>query len=106
MALHFVLGSPGSGKSHYLYEMILKETKESPAQLFFLVVPEQFTLQAQRELVQRQKNHGIMNIDVVSFARLAYRVFDELGLVRMQVLEETGKNLVLRRVNMLHNSWN
>ncbi len=98
MALHFVLGSPGSGKSHYLYEMILKETKESPAQLFFLVVPEQFTLQAQRELVQRQKNHGIMNIDVVSFARLAYRVFDELGLVRMQVLEETGKNLVLRRV--------
>lgn len=96
--MHFVLGSSGSGKSHYLYDMILKETQAAPEQIFFFVVPEQFTMQTQRELVQRQKNHGIMNIDVVSFARLAYRVFDELGLVRMQVLEETGKNLVLRRV--------
>lgn len=98
MALRFVLGGSGSGKSNYLYEMILKRTQESTEQLFFLIVPEQFSLQAQRELVQRQKNHGIMNIDVVSFARLAYRVFDELGLTHLQTLEETGKSLALRRV--------
>ena len=39
-----------------------------------------------------------MNIDVVSFQRLAYRIFDELGKTNMAVLEETGKNLVLRKV--------
>ena len=39
-----------------------------------------------------------MNIDVLSFKRLAYRVFDELGITRLTVLEETGKNLVLRKL--------
>lgn len=98
MALQFILGSSGSGKSHYVYEYILQQSRKEPEQLFFVVVPEQFTMQTQHELVSRQESHGIMNIDVVSFQRLAYRVFDELGLTRIQVLEETGKNFVLRKV--------
>lgn len=55
-------------------------------------------MQTQRELVERQKQHAIMNVDVLSFARLAYRVFDDLGKQNVVVLEETGKNLVLRKV--------
>lgn len=98
MALQMVFGSSGSGKSSYVYERILRQAKEAPDKMFFVVVPEQFTMQTQRELVQRQENHSIMNVDVVSFNRLAYRIFDELGLGRLKVLEETGKNLVLRRV--------
>ncbi|MCI8282652.1 MAG: helicase-exonuclease AddAB subunit AddB [Lachnospiraceae bacterium] len=98
MALQFILGSSGSGKSSYIYEHILAWAKREPDQLFFVVVPEQYTMQAQRELVKRQKRHGIMNLDVVSFQRLAYRVFDELGLAGLPVLEETGKNFVLQKV--------
>lgn len=98
MALHFIFGSSGSGKSNYIYEHILARSKAEPDRLFFVVVPEQFTLQTQRELVRRQADHGIMNIDVVSFQRLAYRVFDELGLKQLKVLEETGKSFVLRKV--------
>ena len=54
-------------------------------------------MQAQRELVQRSQNHVIVNIDVVSFERLAYRIFDELG-IQNTVMEETGKSLVLRKI--------
>ena len=61
-------------------------------------MPEQFTMQTQRELVDMQMHHSIMNIDILSFKRLAYRVFDELGSFCYQVLEETGKNLILRRI--------
>ena len=50
-------------------------------------------MQTQRELVRLQEKNSIMNIDVVSFQRLAYRIFDELGKTNMAVLEETGKNL-------------
>lgn len=98
MALQMIFGGSGSGKSSYVYERILKQAKEAPGKTFFVVVPEQFTMQTQRELVQRQENHSIMNVDVVSFNRLAYRIFDELGMGNLKVLEETGKNLVLRRV--------
>lgn len=98
MALQMVFGGSGSGKSNYVYERILRQAEAAPDKMFFVVVPEQFTMQTQREMVQRQENHSIMNIDVVSFNRLAYRIFDELGMGNIRVLEETGKNLVLRRV--------
>ncbi len=98
MALQFIFGSSGSGKSDYIYTEILRQSGEDNERLFFVVVPEQFTMQTQQELVRRQKNHGIMNIDVVSFQRLAYRVFDELGMTHIRVLQETGKNFVLRKV--------
>lgn len=98
MSLQIIFGPSGSGKSNYVYNRILKQAEKAPDQTFFILVPEQFTMQTQRELVQRQKNHSIMNVDVVSFNRLAYRIFDELGLSDLKILEETGKNLVLRKI--------
>ena len=98
MSLQFVFGNSGSGKSGYLYETILEQAARQPEKNFLVLVPEQFTMQTQRELVERQSRHAIMNVDVLSFARLAYRVFDELGKQDLVVLEETGKNLVLRKV--------
>jgi len=97
MSLRFIMGSSGSGKSTYLYEEIVRLAREYPEQTFYVIVPEQFTMQTQRELVEKSGS-GIMNIDVVSFQRLAYRVFDEIGKMDMVVLEETGKNLLLRKV--------
>ena len=79
MSLQFVFGNSGSGKSDYLYQSILEEAEREPEKNFLLLVPEQFTMQTQRELVCRQPNHAIMNVDVLSFVRLAYRVFDAQG---------------------------
>lgn len=98
MSLQFIFGNSGSGKSGYLYQNVLKQAEQEPWRNFLVLVPEQFTMQTQRELVRLQKQHAIMNVDVLSFERLAYRVFDELGIQNLIVLEETGKNLVLRKV--------
>jgi len=98
MALQFIFGSSGSGKSSYIFRKIVKEAQRDLKRNYYVVVPEQFTMQTQRELVTLQAEHGIMNIDVVSFQRLAYRIFDELGMTRMSVLEDTGKSFLLRKV--------
>lgn len=87
MSLQFIFGNSGSGKSSYLYRNILKEAAEHPEKNYLVLVPEQFTMQTQRELVRLEKSHAIMNVDVLSFARLAYRVFDELGKQNLRVLE-------------------
>lgn len=98
MSLQFILGPSGSGKTEYSYGRIVKEAGLHPDKNYLVIVPEQFTLQTQQKLVDLSPNHAIMNIDVLSFKRLAYRVFDELGKTDLKVLDETGKNLVLRRL--------
>ena len=98
MSLQFILGPSGSGKTEYIYGRIVKEAGLHPDKNYLVIVPEQFTLQTQQKLVELAPNHAIMNIDVLSFKRLAFRVFDELGKTDVKVLDETGKNLVLRRL--------
>ncbi len=98
MSVQFVIGGSGSGKTEYLYSSLTAQAQANPRGTYIVLVPEQFTLQTQRKLVELSAHGAIMNVDVLSFQRLAYRVFDDLGIRAMQILEETGKNLALRRV--------
>ena len=99
MALKLILGNSGSGKTEYMYEQVVRAAEANMRKTYLVVVPEQFTMQTQRKLVDLSTNHAIMNIDVLSFQRLAYRIFDELGKTDIKILEETGKNLVLRKLS-------
>lgn len=97
MPLQFILGPSGSGKSTQLYKMVMEEALRNPKETYIVLVPEQFTLQTQRELVRLHPRHALMNVDVLSFDRLAYRVFHETGQP-LPLLDEEGKSLVLRKV--------
>ncbi len=55
-------------------------------------------MQTQKEIVSLHPSFGVMNIDIVSFKRLAYRIFEELAVVNPQVLDDMGKSMVLRKV--------
>lgn len=98
MSLQFILGGSGSGKTHRLYTDLIRRSIEEPEVRYIAIVPEQFTMQTQKEIVALHPNHGVMNIDIVSFKRLAYRVFEELAIVNPQVLDDMGKSMVLRKV--------
>ncbi len=98
MSLRFVIGAAGAGKSRVLQDMIIERARENPRQQFVVVVPEQFTMQTQKEMVERHPRHGILNIDVQSFGRLGFRIADEVGGKEKSVLDDTGKNLILRRL--------
>ena len=98
MALQFVLGGSGSGKSTYVFEKIIERSMQEENKNFFILVPDQFTMQTQMELVNRHPRGGILNIDVLSFSRLAHRIMQETGGDLEPVLDDTGKSLVLRKV--------
>lgn len=98
MALQFVLGNSGAGKSYYLYQNVLEQAREYPERTYLVIVPEQIGMQTQKELVSMSPRGGIMNIDVISFQRLAFRVFSETGNVLHPVLDDTGKTLVLQKI--------
>ena len=98
MPLKFVFGPSGSGKSSYLYQHVIQESMKYPERNYIVLVPEQFTMQTQKDLVMMHERKGIMNIDVLSFARLAYRVFEETGGGGLPDLDDEGKNLILRKM--------
>ena len=52
MSLQFILGNSGSGKSHYLYQQIVNESMEHPEKNYLVLVPEQFTMEIQRNLTE------------------------------------------------------
>ncbi|MCH5251402.1 MAG: PD-(D/E)XK nuclease family protein [Lachnospiraceae bacterium] len=98
MSLQFILGGAGSGKSTYLYRMISREAAEQKDKKFIVLVPDQFTLETQKTLVEQSGGKGILHIDVLSFHRLAYRVFEEIPALQKTVLEDMGKMMLLRKV--------
>lgn len=105
MSYRFVIGSAGAGKSRAIRQEIIARARASlkkggaqePAEYLF-IVPEQYTMQTQFDLVREDPSGGIMNIDVLSFARLAHRIFEETGTETGTVIDDTGKMLVLRKI--------
>ena len=98
MSLQFIIGGSGAGKTRRLYENLIERAMAEPERRFFAMVPEQFSMQTQKEIVSLHPSHGVANIDILSFQRLAYRVFEELAVETRTVLDDMGKSLVIRRV--------
>lgn len=98
MSLQLLLGNSGAGKSYQINKYLIEQAIENPDTNYIIIVPEQFTLQTQKNLVKMHPRHGVMNIDIVSFQRLAYRIFDEVGGNQLAALDDTGKNLIIRKV--------
>ena len=98
MALQLVLGGSGAGKSTLVIEDVINKSIDNRDNNYIVIVPEQYTMSTQRKLVESHPRKGILNIDVVSFERLAFKVFAEIGGENRPVLDDTGKNLILRKV--------
>lgn len=98
MSLQFILGGSGRGKTYYVQHMAASEAFKNPEKEYIIIVPEQFTMQTQKELVELSPSKGIMNIEVQSFVRLAFRVFTELGAGNEPVLDDMGKTMILKKV--------
>lgn len=96
MGLRFIIGRSNSGKSSFC----LNEIKEKQAigKRLIYIVPEQYSLQAERELVAA--TGGIISAVVLSFGRLADNIFSEKGGIVGRSLSDTGKLMILRRILM------
>lgn len=98
MSLRYYMGPSGAGKSTQLYQEIIARSGVETKRNFLVVVPDQFTMQTQKDMVLAHPKGGIMNIDVLSFSRLAHRIFEEVGGNEKPVLDDTGKSLILRKL--------
>lgn len=98
MGYKFYFGASGVGKTHRAFSDIINEAIADRERRYFIIVPEQFNMQTQKDIVQMHPKHASNNIDVLSFNRLAYRVFEELDIENPKLLDELDKALILRRI--------
>ena len=98
MSLKFIYGRAGSGKTHFCLEEIKSRIRENTSKPLVLLVPEQFTFQAERDLISVLETGGIMKTEVLSFRRLAFRVFNEAGGITYPHIHSAGKCMIIYRI--------
>ena len=98
MGIRIIQGRAGSGKSRHCLWEIKEALKNKEADKIFLIVPEQYTFQAERELLEVLPKGGILGTEVLSFRRLAYRIFSEEGGMVYPALHPAGKAMLLYRL--------
>ncbi|SKC49070.1 helicase-exonuclease AddAB subunit AddB [Maledivibacter halophilus] len=98
MIIRYIFGRAGSGKTRRIFEEIKYKLKQGGQHKLLLLVPEQFTLQTEFDLIKSNELPGIMRVEVISFERLAYKVFDEVGGLKKIDINELGKIMVLKRL--------
>lgn len=93
--LNLVLGRAGTGKTEYaLYDFCKK--MEAGEKELLLIVPEQYSHDAERRLCEVCGDELSLHGEALSFTRLCNRVFLELGL-QMDFLDSGGQMLVMHR---------
>ena len=72
MAVQFILGRSGTGKTSYCIKAIVNELAEPTEQRLILLVPEQATYQAERAILADKRIAGYNRLNVLSFDRLQF----------------------------------
>ncbi|MFI3175262.1 MAG: helicase-exonuclease AddAB subunit AddB [Bacillota bacterium] len=97
MGLRLLIGRTGFGKTKFcIDEIIKKSTKQQEKQI--LICPEQFTSEMERTLLLSSKHHAQLYGEVLSFGRIAFRMFSEFGIGQREILDDLGKIMTLQKV--------
>ena len=91
MKLNIVYGRSGAGKSKYIYETINSKIGSNK---IFLVVPEQCNLSAEKKLFEIVNKNSLIDVEVLTLSRMAYRVSSEMGGVKNH-LSKAGKDMLI-----------
>ena len=93
MGLQIIYGRAGTGKSEYCYKEIAKKIKEKNKIL--IITPEQFSFTAEKKLMESIDTKAVLNAEVVTFSRMAYRVINEIGGSTVTNLSKCGKAMLI-----------
>ncbi len=103
MAVQFIMGPAGSGKTTNVMRAIGQALEREPRKRIILLVPEQATFCYQyalinQELLGRHGRAGVLTLEILSFQRLARTMLQRTGGLARQRVDDLGKLLILRRL--------
>lgn len=90
MSLRFIYGRSGTGKTTYCFNQISNLIKERKK--VYIITPEQFSYTAEKNLMEVCKRKAVINAEVISFQRIAYRLINEIGGVTSTSISDARKS--------------
>ena len=93
MGLRIIYGRAGTGKSEYCYKEIAQKIKTENKIL--IITPEQFSFTAEKKLMEAIDTEAVLNAEVVTLSRMAYRVINEIGGKTETNLSKCGKAMLI-----------
>ncbi|MDW7672175.1 MAG: PD-(D/E)XK nuclease family protein [Bacillota bacterium] len=98
--LELLMGRQVEAKSRWMYRKIDAAVEQNSMIKHLIIVPEQFTVQAEKAYLEATRRTGLMNPEVMSFNRLAYRIFQETGGRTRVLVDDLGKHMLVRKILM------
>jgi ATP-dependent helicase/nuclease subunit B len=96
MAIQFILGRSGTGKTRYCIRAIVDALAEQSEQQLILLVPEQATYQAERAILAGERIAGYNRLHVLSFDRLQFLLLGKN--TAMPRLSRIGRQMMVHRI--------
>lgn len=92
MSLRLVYGRSGTGKTSFCFKEIGENINNNK---IYIITPEQFSFTAEQNLMNAVNSKAVINAEVLTFERMAYRVINEIGNTVKTSLSECGKAMLL-----------
>ena len=96
MGLRFICGTAGTGKTTYCFNEIKQKINGNSK--IFIITPEQFSFTAEKKLLEMLASNSVINAEVLTFNRMAYRVMLEVGGASKTILSECGNAILLNDI--------
>lgn len=93
MSLRLIYGRSGTGKTSFCFQEIGNLISNNNK--IYIITPEQFSFTAEQNLMKAVKSKAVINAEVLTFERMAYRVINEVGNTLKTNLSECGKSMLL-----------
>ena len=98
MSMRLIYGRAGTGKSEFILKEIKQDLQKNLTQKIYIIVPEQFSYATEKRLLETLDEDASIKAEVISFKRLAHRIFTEVGGINETNLSKIGKTMLVKHI--------
>lgn len=91
--LNIRYGRESANKEKFIYETIAAEGGNTT-----VIVPDQYTLEAEKQAFRYMKTDVLMNVEILSLSRLGQRLLAKTGMDRRTFIDKYGRYMLLSKI--------
>ncbi len=88
--LNIIYGREDVNKEKFAYEMVPEKT--------MVIVPDQYTLEGEKDALKYQKKTGLAEMQILSFSRIGTKIFQKVGAPKFELIDKQGRHILLTKI--------